>query len=317
MPQIISEMICLHLWHLPRRGAVQVNLCPEKSRGKKTTDRVSSRSLLFRGMALFMGASFIAYLFGVAVHEVGHYCANTLLGVPEKGIVLHPFDLSYNIIDGDLSVAFGTQLKVAFAAVLGPLFDMLFGVVVSLLLWRKRSPALLPILMWGSMGLLQEGGAMIISIMDYPDLIWDWGQVMLAGVPIIVVGLLAIAMLIVGSIWMLLLLPLAGLGPDDTVWNKLVTFLSGLPMLLLGAVVYLTLLGSSEAPTEMVLKARTTALSLAIIHVTILAFLHKPLFSFLDRISHTDPAEVRWWPDALVSLGFGAAIFAVQILFFN
>jgi hypothetical protein len=264
-----------------------------------------------------MGASFFAYLFAVAVHEIGHYLANIILGVPEKGIVLHPFDLSYNIYGGDLSRAFGTPVRRAFSGASGPLPNMLLGVMVSLLLWRKRSSRWLPILMCGSIALLQESVGMIMGITDYPDIISDWVQVMLAGVPPIVVGLFAVILLVTGCIWMQLLLPLAGVRAEDPFWRKLLILLAGIPMLLLGAVVYLTLLGSSgKAPAGWVLRNRIIALVASLILLTAITALHKPLFSILDRVSHTHPAQVLW-RDTLPAVGLGAAVFVLQLVFFN
>jgi hypothetical protein len=269
-------------------------------------------------MVLFMGASIFAHLFAVAVHEIGHYLAYIILGVPGKRIVLHPFDLSYNIIyGGDLSRAFGTPLRLAFRGASGPLLNMLLGVIVSLLLWRKRSSRWLPILMWGSIALLQESVNMIMGIIDYPDIMTDWVEVMLAGVPPIVVGLLAVILLIISCIWMLLLLPLADVRAEDTFWRKLLILLAGIPMLFLGSVIYLTLLGSSSGvPAGRVLQNRIICLVTSLILLAVIAALHKPLFPILDRISHTHPAQVSW-RDTLPTVGLGAAIFVLQLVFFN
>lgn len=280
-------------------------------------DSASSRPSLVRAMVLYTGASIFAYLFAVAVHEIGHYLVSIILGVPEKGIVLHPFDLSYNIYGGDLSRAFGTPLRLAFSGASGPLLNMLLGVIVSLLLWRKRSSRWLPILMWGSMALLQESVNMIMGIIDYPDVISDWVDVMLAGVPPAIVGLLAVILLIAGCIWMLLLLPLAGVRPEDAFWRKLLIILAGIPMFLLGAVIYVALLGSSSmAPAGLVLQRRIIALVASVILLLVITSLHKPLFPILDRISHTHPAQVSW-RDTLPAVGLGAAIFVLQLVFFN
>ncbi len=46
---------------------------------------VRSSGALVRAALLFMGASVFAYLFGVFVHEIGHYVASLALGVPEPG----------------------------------------------------------------------------------------------------------------------------------------------------------------------------------------------------------------------------------------
>lgn len=268
-------------------------------------------------MVLFMGASFFAYLFAVAVHETGHYLAAIILGVPEKGIVLHPFALSYNIYGGDLSRAFGTPLRRAFHGASGPLLNIILGVIVSLLLWRKRSSRWLPLLMWGSVALLQESVNMIMGIIDYPDIISDWVDVMLTGMPPMVVSLFAVILLIAGWIWMLLLLPLAGVRPEDAFWRKLPIILAGIPTLLLGAVIYVALLGSSSmAPAGFALQRRSIALAASLILMFFITATHKPLYPILDRISHTSPARVSW-RDTLPAVGLGGAIFVLQLVFLN
>ena len=116
-----------------------------------------------RAVVLIAGASFFAYLLGVTVHEVGHYVANIALGVPETRIVLHPFDLSYTTEAGDLSEAFSTPFRLALASAAGPALNVALGTVVSLFVWRKRSPGWLPLLMWGPLALLVEGVGMVIG----------------------------------------------------------------------------------------------------------------------------------------------------------
>ena len=281
------------------------------------TVSVSTRPSLFRAAALLMGASFFAYLIGLVVHESGHYVASLIQGVPEPGIVLHPFDQSHNNYGGDISQALGTPLRLALNGAVGPVFNVLLGVAVSLLLWRRRSSRWLPFLMWGSLALLVEGVGMIIGLVDYPNVRSDWVDVMAAGVPPVVIGLFAAVLLVVGWVWIQLLLPLAGVGSEDPFWRKLIIFLAGIPMLQLGAVIYLTLLGpSGAAPEGYVLQSRQIALAASVGLVATIAALHRPLFSFLNRISHSRVALVAWG-EAGLAMGLGAAMVVFQLVFFN
>jgi hypothetical protein len=68
------------------------------------TTQPSSRLSLLRAIGLFLGATFFAYLFSIFLHEVGHYLAGVILGVPERGIVLSPFGKNYNIYLGEVDV---------------------------------------------------------------------------------------------------------------------------------------------------------------------------------------------------------------------
>ena len=261
-----------------------------------------------------MGASVFAYLFGVVVHEFGHYVGAAVVDVPIEGIVLHPFDLSYN----DYGKLRGiSQLRLAIAAAAGPVLNLSAGAGVSLFAWRRRSAQLLPVVMWGPLALLQEGVGMIIGLVDYPDLESDWVSVMKAGVPPPIIGLWVAVLLVVGSVWILLLMPLAGISAEDPYWTKLVAFLAGVPLLLLGAVAYLGVIGSSgSSPTGMVEQNRWIALGASVGLVASLSALHRPLFARLDRISHTETSPVIW-RDAALAVAMGAAVLVFMLAFYN
>jgi hypothetical protein len=281
----------------------------------------ASRFSLLKAIGLFLGATFFAYLFSITLHETGHYLANILLGVPQRGIVLNPFGANYNIYLGDLSVALGTPGRRVFSGLSGPLFDLLVTVTISLLLWRKRSPGLLLLLTLGSIALIHESVNIIMSIIDGYG---DWAEVSANNVPPVILSLLAVLLLVAGCIWMLQLLPLVGVTPGDPFWRKLVVVLAGMPLLNLCAVAYLTLFGTDVyVPTfggamlrdglrldKTIFLAASTILS-----VIVIAF-HTPLFPWLDRLSHTPTAQVTW-RDTLISLGLAVAIIFIQLVFFQ
>ena len=288
----------------------------------------SSRLPLLKSILLFMGASFFAFLLSVALHETGHYLASIILGVPERGIVLNHFGQNYNIYLGDLDVALGTTGRHAFGGASGMLFDLFITLTVSLLLWRKRSPALLPLLLLGSYALLHESVSMIMEVIEYPnacDGCWsDWVSVMRFGVPPGVVALLAAVMLAAGCIWLLQLLPLTGITAQDAFWRRLVVLMTGIPLLFLCAVIYQTLFGVDYyVPAwrgwllmESVRKSKIIYTAASAGLTAIITPLHRPLFPWLDRLSHTPAAQVRW-RDVLVAIGLAVVIIAVQWVLFN
>ena len=285
-----------------------------------STRRSTSGGSLAWAVVLVAGASVFAYLFGVAVHEIGHYLASLILGVPEPGIVLHPFDLSQNIYGGDPfgNAGLGTPLRRAISGAAGPLLNLLLGVTVSLVLWPRRSSRWLPLLMWGGIALVVESVGMIIGLFDYPEVGSDWSDVMAAGVPPLVIGLLVVALILAGSLWLLLLLPLTGFSAEDRIWKKVLAFLAGIPLLLFGAVVYLTLLGSygDSFSAPYVLQNRQIALAASVALVAVIGLVHRPLFPFLDRVSHTPVARITR-RDASVAAGLCAAVFVLQLVFFS
>lgn len=283
----------------------------------------SSRFPLPKSILLFMGASFFAFLLSGALHETGHYLASTILGVPIRGIVLHPFGQDYNIYLGDLSVALGTPSRVAFEALSAPFFNILIGVMVSLLLWRRRVPQLLPLLMVGSTSLLIEGVGITLDVTN-PGATGDWFRVVQSGLPAGILWPLAIVMLIAGCLWILLLLPLAGIRSQGPFWRKLAVVLAGFPVLFLCAVIYQTLLGANYyVPTwrgymrmENLRNDKAIQMYVSVVLLAVLAGVHKPLSPWLDRLSHTIVGQVSW-RDTLIALGLGAAILIIQLAFFN
>jgi hypothetical protein len=282
----------------------------------------TSRFSLLKAIGLFMGASFFAFLLSGFLHETGHYLASTIQGVPIRGIVLDPFGQDYNIYLGDTIAIFATPAAKAFNGAAAPFFDVFIGVMISSLLWRKRSPVLLPLLMVGSTSLLIESVAIIIEFKGIVGS--DFGKIVAIGVPPSILVLLAIVMFAAGCIWQLQFLPLAGIRSQDPFWRKLVVFLAGIPVLLLCAVIYQTLFGGDYyVPTwrgymlmENLRKAKTIELGVSIVLFTVIAALHKPLFPWLDRLSHTPVAQVRWW-EALIAIGLGLAITIIQLVYFN
>ena len=275
---------------------------------------IAEPSYLARAMVLVLGASVFAYLFGVVVHEFGHYIGAAIADVPVEGIVLHPFDLSYNDY-GDLRGV--SQLRLAIESAAGPVLNLFVGAGVSLFVWRRRSARWLPVVMWGPLALLQEGVGMIIGLVDYPNLESDWVSVMKAGVPPAMIGLSVAVLLVAGSVWILLLMPLAGISAEDPYWTKLVVFLAGVPLLMLGAVVYLAVIGSSvSSPAGMAQQNRSIALGASVALVASLTALHRPLFARLDRISHTQTSPVSW-RDAGLAVAMGAAVFVFMLTFYN
>ena len=282
----------------------------------------SSHFSILKSTLLFMGASFFAFLLSGFLHETGHYLASMIQGVPIRGIVLNPFGQDYNIYLGDTRAIFATPAAKAFNGAAAPFFDVFIGVLISSLLWRKRSPVLLPLLMVGSTSLLIESVAIIIEFKGIVGS--DFGKIVAIGVPQTILVLLAIVMFAAGCLWILQLLPLAGINSHDPFWRKLVMFLAGIPVLLLCAVIYQTLFGEDYyIPSwrgylimERLRKAKTIELGVSIAVFTVIAALHKPLFPWLDRLSHTPVGQVRW-RDALIAVGLGLAMTIIQLVSFN
>jgi hypothetical protein len=264
--------------------------------------RLPRRSTL-RPALLILGSFTFSWCLAVAVHETGHAIACALAGAPNIRMHVHPFALSYVYYDGVLPL--GTW---AFTAYMGPLFDLLCATAVALLLWRKRNPYLLPLLMWSATAYMMEAVGILIGLGE--GLPHDWAIVVHAGVSPIVVIAIAVVCLVIGSAIMLRLLPLANMSPEGAFPRKIGIALTGfLPFFLLSTL-YAALFSRE------VLMARAIALASGVVLIVGLAAIYRPTYRFLDRFVHTGEAPVRW-PAAWLSLGLGIAIVAVEMLVLN
>ena len=286
---------------------------------------------LLKSILLFMGSAAFATCFCAFIHEGGHLIANEneAVGSPRTGISLHPFGDNYNLYlnedgtywDGNPEEE-GAGLRWAIRGLSGPIFNLLVGLPIGLLFWKKRSPARLPFLMIGCWALLIEGFPMLEQAFGGGG---DWYAVINGvGFPKALVILLGAICFPAGCIWMLQLLPLAGISAQDRFWRRLVVLLAGMPLFISGTVFYQLLFGVDrlvpswnqvKTVSNMVIE-HLIQLGTAIIVMTALVALHRPLSAWLDRRLHTPVAQVRWQA-VLLSIGLAVVIIAVQWVFFN
>jgi hypothetical protein len=152
----------------------------------------------------------------------------------------------------------------------------------------------------------------------------DWDLVIAGGIPVVLIGVLAVVFLVAGCIWMLQILPLTGVNAKDPFRRRLVVFLAGIPLIFLCGVIYQTLFGvdsylpshDSWALMENVRKGKIIQAISATVLTLFVIPLNRPLLPWLDRLSYTPVAEVRW-RDVLISIGLGIALTVSQLLFFN
>ena len=116
----------------------------------KETKQPPTRKKLIPSLLLLLGSFAFAFCLGEAVHELGHYLSHRLNGVT-VGIRLDPFGGSL-IINGSSA----PPETWGITTLMGPLFNLACGLLVTLLVWRFRKPALLPLLLWGPVALVQE-----------------------------------------------------------------------------------------------------------------------------------------------------------------
>lgn len=255
-----------------------------------------------KSILLVLGAYTFSYCLGLTFHETGHAIALSIVGASNIRIYVHPFALSH--CDGGPVI----PELMPFTGAMGPLFNVLCSSIVTLSVWHKRNPKLLPLLMCAGTALMAEGVAVFISLIELP-LLTDWGQVIiLGGVHPIIIGIIGITFIIIGSIFLLLLLPLENITSQDSIW-KLITISLGFSLYFVTSVIYVSIFDPG------VLFNRLIALISATGFTIMLMVIYKPVFPYLTRISYTKTKDVSRSAVG-IALGMALAIISIDLIFF-
>lgn len=255
-----------------------------------------------KSILLVLGAYIFSYCLGLTFHEMGHALAYTILGISDIRIYVHPFALSH-CDRGPVP----TEM-LPFTGAMGPLFNIICSTIITIAVWRKRNPKLLPLIMCAGTAFTAEGVAIIIDIAGLP-LLTDWGKVMIiGGVSPIIMGIICVLFLVIGTIILLLLLPLVNISSRDSYLRRILISI-GFILYFIFSVIYVSIFDLN------VLDNRLIALLSVIGFNFLLMALYKPVFPFLDRISHTDTSIVNW---SAVAIAFGSAltIIVIDLVFF-
>lgn len=257
---------------------------------------------LLRSILLVFGAYTFSYCLGLIFHETGHALAYTIMGVTDIQIHVHPFALSY------CSHGYRPQEVLPFTGSMGPLFNVVCATIISLSLWRIRNPKLLPLLMWAGTAYIAEGVAMFIDIAGLP-ILTDWGKVIIiGGVSPVIIGITGSVFIIIGSLFMLLLLPLENVSHRDLFWKRyLIT--TSISVYFLLSVIYTAIFAL------FVLDNRLIAFFSTIVFSLLLTAIYKPIFPFLDRLSHTKTFPISW-SEVKIALGSALGIIIIVLVFF-
>jgi hypothetical protein len=250
---------------------------------------------------LLFGAFVFAFCLGEAVHELGHYLAHRANGV-QVGIKLDPFGGS-RILGG----ASAPPETWGITSAAGPLLNLLAGVVVSLSLWGRRTPGLLPFVLWGPVAMVQEGVTFSLGLLTPGgDAQWivEWG----VPAPVVVgFGVLLLAGGVVTIGW---LLPLLGLSPTDSFGRKLGVVAGGMVAFMIVRLVASAALSSSE------IVENSVPLVFSLLLAAVVVTLYGPLHPVLARISGTERAVVTWRAVAF-SAALAVGVVSLQLAFLN
>jgi len=252
---------------------------PEEKTMNKVPQRLSG-SQLIRSMLLFFGSFLFALsLNSYVIHEAGHAFGGVLFGCKFEGLNANPFGTGgWRDQCSDTMTLTGKF----FRGLGGQIFGLPLSVAVALLLWRKKSPVLLPLLMSATVVCIGNMFSVLDSISSYPNFIHDYGWALHVGIPPSILWVIGIASLVVGIILMNLLIPLGGIGPNEPFWKVLVLNLSTWSPYLAIRLIYQSLIGINIAGPFSVF-----VFGVILAMLTAIAF--KPVFKLADRITHTEP----------------------------
>jgi hypothetical protein len=193
-----------------------------------TASQRLSGSQLVRSMLLFFGAFLFAFsLNSYIIHEAGHALGGVLFGCQFQGLRVNPFGTG-GWLDHcpDTMTLAGKFVR----GMGGEIFGLPLSIAVTLLLWRKRSPMLLPLLMSAAVICIGNVFSVLFSIAAYPGSVYDFGWMLQVGIPPFVLWAIGIASLVFGIILMNLVTPLAGVGRTEPFWKVLTLNLAAWPL---------------------------------------------------------------------------------------
>jgi len=252
-------------------------------------------------MLLLLGSFTFAFCLGEAVHELGHFLAHRAYGT-EVGIKLDPFGGS-RILNG--SSAPHETWGVTSAA--GPLFNLMVGLTVSVSLWRYRRPALLPLLLWGPIALVQEGVTFSLGMLTSGG---DARLIVESGVPAPAILGLGVLFLLSGVVAVCSALPLVSLSASDSFGRRFGVVAGGMVSFMV-----IRLLGSSVLSPHLA-QENTVPLIFALLLAAIVAALYGPLHASIRRPGATEPTPVRW-PAVASAAALGVAMILFQMVSCN
>lgn len=158
----------------------------------------SKSSNFIEPVVLLAGGFVFAFLWGEMVHEYGHYLSHLYFGNKGVSVYLNPFGSSR--IMGVTTLPLNQS---GLTAAAGPLTNLIFGVLVMSLLWRKKRPELFPLLLWGPVAMIQEGVTFSLGFLT-PGGDAEW--ISSLGIPeavILIIGIISIFSGLIFISWLL------------------------------------------------------------------------------------------------------------------
>jgi hypothetical protein len=252
-----------------------------------------------KSILLLAGSFTFAFLLAEMVHETGHYLAHLVYGNSGAGVHLDPFGGSrITGIDSLSSQGIGVT------SLAGPLFDFVVGITTTLVVWRFKRPPLLPLLLWGPVAMIQEGVNLSLGLLS-PGSDAVWIAALLLPQPVVL--LIGLTLLAGGIATIPLLLPLAGIHPDDPVRSQFLIVLLGMGSLML------IRFGHSLLMTPESMAENLFPLVFALLLSAVIVILHQPLARIAGKWA-AQPLSQLAWSSVVFTWVLGGSVFLFQTL---
>jgi hypothetical protein len=234
------------------------------------------------------------------IHEFGHVLALLVGGVTDFQIILNPFIGSRVIWDVNPNLLWLVNPA-------GWITNISLSTLITLVLWRKRKPVLLPFLMWSSIAYIQEG---LTILMDLSSPGSDAAIQVLLGTPSFVLVILGLILFVGGIIVIWFLFPLLNISSETKFWDKFIILVIGFSVYMVAVVVYASSFAPFDAPFQV------PKVIFTIILAFILSALYKPLKPLLEKFVYT-ATKTSNWMTIWITLGLSGILIIFQLLLFN
>lgn len=259
---------------------------------------------LFHSLILFFGAFMFAFILNsYIIHEAGHAFGGMLFGCKIQGLNINPFGTGDWQSQCPNPLAIGSTGRFL-QGMGGPIFGLPISLAITILLWRKRRPELLPLLMSAPVVCISNFLGVLDSMLNYPGHIFDYGWMLINGVPPSIIRLIGFVSLMLGIFLMNLLVPLAGIGKREPFWKVLLLNLFTWPLYMLIRLVYQVTEGAdSSGPMSLLI--------LGVILAVITALPFRPILKFSSgfaRMEPSFPSTRAAWLSFGLSVGLALAL---------
>ena len=245
---------------------------------------------------LLSGSFAFAFLLGEMVHELGHFLAHRSVGTGQAGIHLDPF--------GGSRIYGATALPLDLMGITtaaGPFLNLAGGSLFTLLLWPRRRPELLPLILWGPVALIQEGVNLALGLLS-PGCDARW--IAAWGVPNWLLAALGVGCLILGTGGISRILSAGAIPGKSSFWERFLLIFFGLAFLIILRGVVSLLISPAAAGENLV------PLAFAILLAAVISGLQGSRRSG----SGGEESFSATWGASLLAAGLGLGLLLAQVI---